>query len=61
MNLSCLNDIKYSQHGYTPLIAASFIGHVEIVRILIEAKAQLNIQTKEVLCNNFHSVVLWLS
>ena len=45
---SCLNDIKYSQNGSTPLITASFEGHVEIVRILIEAKAQLNTQATEV-------------
>ena len=29
-------------------MTASFDGHVEIVRLLIEAKAQLNIQEKKV-------------
>ena len=30
------------QYGRTPLMAASFEGHVDIVRVLIEAKAQIN-------------------
>ena len=37
----------YSQNGWTPLMEASFKGHVDIVRLLIEAKAQINTQ-KEV-------------
>ena len=37
----------YSQNGQTPLMEASFEGHVDIVRLLIEAKAQINTQ-KEV-------------
>ena len=35
------------QNGSTPLMAASFNGHVEVVRILIGSQAQLNTQ-KEV-------------
>ena len=51
-----------SQDGFTPLITASFEGHVEIeiVRILIEAKALLNVQAK-VVCYLYScwKVVLW--
>ena len=36
----------FIQDGSTPLMTASFNGHVDIVRILIEAQAQVNIQTK---------------
>ena len=32
------------QTGWTPLMKASFEGHVDIVRLLIEAKAQINTQ-----------------
>ena len=32
----------YSQNGWTPLMKASFEGHVDIVRLLIEVKAQIN-------------------
>ena len=39
----------HSQVGLTPLMKASFQGHVDIVRMLIEAKAQLNRQTEKVL------------
>ena len=39
--------LSCTQNGWTPLMTASFNGHVDIVRILIEAKAQINIQ-KEV-------------
>ena len=35
------------QNGRTPLMIASFDGHVEVVRILIGSQAQLNTQ-KEV-------------
>ena len=31
-----------TQDGWTPLLIASFMGHVYIVRMLIEAKAQIN-------------------
>ena len=34
------------QDGTTPLMAASFKGHVEVVRILIGSQAQLNSQNK---------------
>ena len=36
--------LSCTQNGWTPLMRASFDGHVDIVRILIEAKAQINIQ-----------------
>ena len=42
-------NINYSQDGRTPMIAASFKGHVDIVQLLIEAKAQLNRQTEKAL------------
>ena len=32
------------QDGWTPLMAASFEGHADIVQTLIEAKAQINTQ-----------------
>ena len=38
--------IVSTQNGVTPLMAASFHGHVDIVRMLIEAKAQVNTQYK---------------
>lgn len=46
-----------TQNGQTPLMVASFKGRVDIVRILIEAKAQVNIK-KEVCCSHhttYHS------
>ena len=33
-------------------MAASFKGHVDIIRLLIEAKAQLNSCKKEVFCKS---------
>ena len=36
--------IVHSQVGWSPLMIASFKGHVDIVRLLVEAKAQLNTQ-----------------
>ena len=39
----------------TPLMAASFQGHVDIVRLLIDAKAQLNTREKEVCCKKYKS------
>ena len=39
--------VLYSiQNGWTPLMIASFEGHVDIVRTLIKAKAQINTQEK---------------
>ena len=38
--------LSCTQNGRTPLMEASFEGHVDIVRILIEAKAQINTQDK---------------
>ena len=32
------------------MMTASFKGHVDIVRLLIEAKAQLNTREKKVFC-----------
>ena len=40
------------QDGWTPLMTASFEGHVEIVRILIEAKAHINSQNE--VCCSYH-------
>jgi len=34
------------QDGKTPLMAASFSGHTEVVRVLIEANAHVNQQNK---------------
>ena len=42
----------YMQNVWTPLMAASFKGHVNIVRLLIEAKAQINIQDE--VCYSYH-------
>ena len=41
-------NLTISQKGGTPLMVASINGHVNIVKLLIEAKAHLNIQEKEV-------------
>ena len=46
----CISIILYTQDGWTPLMTASYEGHVDIVRILIEAKAQINMQ-EEVCCS----------
>ena len=43
----------FSQFGWTPLFVASDEGHFDIVRILIEAKAQVNTQAK--VCCSYHS------
>ena len=34
------------QDGWTPLMAASFSGHVDVVLVLIEANADVNQQSK---------------
>ena len=36
----------FMQDGWTPLITASFRGHVDIVRMLIQAKAEVNPQER---------------
>ena len=36
--------IVHIQVGWTPLVMACFKGHVDIVRLLVQAKAQVNIQ-----------------
>ena len=38
--------LSCTQDGWTPLMIASFNGHVDIVRILTEAQAQINIQNE---------------
>ena len=48
--ISALHSEYSTQDGWTPLMAASLGGHVDIVRILIEAKAQINTQ-REVCCS----------
>ena len=40
------------QNSFTPLIIASYEGQVEIVRLLIQAKANLDIQDREVPLNS---------
>ena len=44
IHLAILMFIK--QSGRTPLMAASFYGHVDIVRILIEAEAKVDAKDK---------------
>ena len=39
---------QYIGNGMTPLMTASFEGHVNIVKLLVEAKAHINIQREEV-------------
>jgi ankyrin repeat protein len=52
------------QDGWTPLIRASCNGHVDIVRLLVDAKAQVNRQTEDgatplyVASQNGHSEVV---
>ena len=48
----------YTQNGWTPLMTASFEGHIDIVRILIEAKAQIN--TQEEVCCSYHQKLITL-
>ena len=36
----------FIQNGWNPLMAASCEGHVDIVRLLLKAKAQVNTQEK---------------
>ena len=44
LNMTLILLPKSTQGDLTPLMAASFEGHVDIVKILIEAKAQINTQ-----------------
>ena len=46
MNNIIIMLIVHSQSGWTPLMTASFEGHIAIVRLLVEAKAQVNKQTE---------------
>ena len=42
------------QDGFTALCLAAFNGHYEIVRLLVEAKADVNLQTKVyIICTLF--------
>ena len=43
-------NVCFLQNGWTPLMTASIEGHVDIVRLLIEAKAEVNTQ-EEVCCS----------
>ena len=36
--------LLYTQNGWTPLMIAASEGHVDIVRMLFEAKTQINTQ-----------------
>ena len=47
----------FTQDGWAPLITASFEGHVDIVRMLIEAKAQINAQDK--VCYSYIPPILY--
>ena len=37
-----------TQNGWTPLMVASYEGHVDVARTLIQAKAPINTQKKKV-------------
>ena len=41
-----LHILLFTQSGRTPLMVASFEGHSDIVKMLIEANAQVNIKDK---------------
>ena len=45
LNVQCLLSL-FVQNGWTPLMIASFNGHVDVVRILIEAHADIHKQDK---------------
>ena len=59
VNIKLLLKLLYysSQNGWTPLMTASFNGHVDIVRILIDAKAQIN--TQEEVCYSHNQKTLY--
>ena len=44
--LVCLHTHKFSFQGDTPLILASFYGHIDVVQLLIESKANINYKNK---------------
>ena len=48
-----------TQTGWTPLMKASRKGHADIVRVLVKAKAQINIQ-EEVWCSYHIKLNTWL-
>ena len=39
-----------TQNGRTPLMTASFNGHIDVVRVLIEAHADINKRQKVIHC-----------
>ena len=45
----------HSQDGMTPILYAAWKGHYEIIRLLVEVKADLNLQQKVW----FTSITLW--
>ena len=45
----------HSQDGMTPILYAAWKGHYEIIRLLVEVKADLNLQQKVL----FTSITLW--
>ena len=46
--------LMVTQTGWTPLMKASRKGHVDIVRIMIDAKAQVS--TQEEVCCYYHTL-----
>ena len=44
-DIACLL-LLTTQNGWTPLMAASFSGHVEVVTVLIKAGAKIHLQDK---------------
>ena len=51
---TCSSSLDSVQDGYTALIVAAQNGHCEVVRMLLEAKADVNIKT------NVSDVSYWL-
>ena len=46
--------IFHMQHGYNPLIIASYNGHIDVVRLLLQNKADPNIRNEVLLYWNIH-------